>query len=183
MPIHRQGSPLLVFVAVTLVVTGVYFSASARIGETHDQLGSTESRYGEAVAETSAVLVDSRDTVDVFMKDRIRVEVEYAKDGKVWRITYRKKDFGESMIKGLLERNGGEREWSKPEVFKDDKHWTTTDKQMHAVYYGNPVYKLVIMTRPALLAKRRPHELVREVKKVGEEAETIKKPDDPLEGF
>jgi hypothetical protein len=163
-----------------------HFSADARLGETRDELRGPEGRYGALVGETSSVLKDSQEKVDVFVKDKIKVSVEYDKEGVVWRISYEKKDLGEKLIDNLLGKNGGERKWSKSMVFKDDKHWTSTDKQLHAVYYGNPVYKLVIMTRPALVAERRPLKLARKTEKLGDgeaAAEQEKKTDDPLEGF
>lgn len=172
---------------------GGYFSASARIGETHDQLVSAE-RYGEPVGEASPALVDSAATVDVFDYKNVQISTEYDKEGKVWRIIYRKKDLDEKLIKSLLEWNSGESKWSKPVIFRENKHWVSTDKKFHAVYYGNPVYKLVVMTSEALNAKRVPQTLAaKETKPVGEgtgkntaagaEEGEEKKSGDPLDGL
>jgi len=110
----------------------------------------------------------------VFDVKNIKVSTEYDKDGKVWRITYRKKDLSDKLIAALLKWNGGDRQWSKPETFSDNKHWVSADKELHAVYYGNPVYKLVVMNRDALHAKRVPKQLG--------EAESKSVDDDPAAG-
>lgn len=173
-------------VYLSLVFAFCHFSAQARIGETRDELRGSEGRYGVPVGETSPVLKDSQGKVDVFLKDKIKISVEYDKEGVAWRISYQQKDLGAKLVDNLLEKNGGERKWSKSVVFKEDKHWTSTDKQLHAVYYGNPVYKLVIMSRSALVAERLPLKLARQTEKVGDgegAAKEEKKSDDPLEGF
>jgi hypothetical protein len=174
--------------AAVLTLLGGIFSAEARLGEARNELVSAKGRYGEPTGESTPALKDSLDKVDVFEKDDIGVEVEYAADGKVWRITYRKKDLSEKLINNLLAKNSDERKWSKPTIYRDNKHWVSKDKEMHAVYYGNSVYKLVVMTTTAIHAERRPQKIEgRETKRIGESEasrdEPEKKSQDPLDGF
>ena len=183
---HRSASACF---ALVLGLMGVFGSelADPRLGETRGYLRGPEGRYGEPTGETTAALKESQDMVDVFLKDKIDVTAEYDEEGKVWRITYHKKDLSETLIKNLLEKNGGERKWSKAAVFLDNKYWVSNDKEVHAVYYGNPVYKLVLMTKAATIAERLPQTLVgRATKRVGDgegAKPTKEKTEDPLEGF
>ena len=164
--------------------------ADARLGETRGSLRGPEGRYGEPTGETTAALKGSQETVDVFLKDKIDITVEYDEEGNAWRISYRKKDLSETLITNLLEKNGGERKWSKAVKFLDNKYWVSQDREIHAVYYGNPVYKLVVMNKAATRAERLPQSLEgRETKRVGdgdgdgEGAKPTEKTEDPLEGF
>ena len=116
------------------------------------------------------------------------MEIEYSSDGKVWRISYRKKNLSEKLIINLLNKNGGERKWSKATIYRFNKHWVSEDKEIHAVYYGNPVYKLVVMTKAAMNTERRTQKIEgRKIKRVSESGldteESEKKSEDPLDGF
>jgi hypothetical protein len=188
---RRNALNCFAVVALLTLVSG-YFSANARLGETRALTNGAEGRYGVPTGETSAVLKASQEKVDVFKKDKIDVSAEYDEDGKIWRISYHKKDLSDKLITNLLEKNGGTSVWSKPVKFLENRHWVTVDKQFQAVYYGNPVYQLVIMTRAAALAERLPQTLEgRETKRVSEDSpdaggkdpETEDKSKDPLEGF
>jgi hypothetical protein len=167
------------------------FSADARLGETRALINGPEGRYGVPTGETSAALKGSQAKVDVFKKDRIDVSAEYDEDGKVWRIIYHKKDLSEKLIKNLLEKNAGTSVWSKSAKYLENRFWVTVDKQYHAVYYGNPVYQLVVMTRAAAMAERMPQSMEgRETKRVSEDADSgtdepkgSEESIDPLEGF
>ncbi|MGI9244302.1 MAG: hypothetical protein ACR2RV_26120, partial [Verrucomicrobiales bacterium] len=170
--------PTYLLLALGLVVFFGDHVADARLGETRGFLRGPEGRYGEPTGETTAVLVGSQETVDVFKKDSIDVTVEYDEDGKAQRITYRKKDLSENLMTNLLQKNGGERKWSKPVRFLENKYWVSLDQEVHAVYYGNPVYKLVVMNRAAVQAERLPQSLQgRETKRVGDGDEEEAKPE------
>jgi hypothetical protein len=176
------------YFALALGLVGLfgYDLALARLGETRGFLRGPEGRYGEPTGETTAALEGSQETVDVFRKDNIDISAEYDSEGNAWRVIYHKKDLSETLINNLLEKNGGERKWSKAVRFLDNKYWVSTDKEVHAVYYGNPVYKLVVMTKAATVAERMPQTLEgRETKRVGdgEGAKPSEKTEDPLEGF
>ena len=171
------------------MVAALTLSSDARLGETRGIVNGPDGRYGEPTGETTPSLEGSQDKVDVFKKDKIAVTTEYDEQGKIWRITYQRKGLSDSLIDNLLSKNGGKRTWSKPTKFMDNRYWVTIDKELHAAYYGNPVYKLVIMTNIAAEAKRHPQTLEgRETKRVaedktGEDPEPEKTTKDPLEGF
>ena len=164
--------------------------ANASIGETAEALRGVDGKYGAPSGETAPRLKGSQERADLFKENRITVE--YDSTGKVWRVAYQKKNMDDERIESLLEMNSGTVKWSKPLKFRGNRHWVTEDGKLHAVYYGTPIFKLVVMTDKATKAERLAQGLAaRETKEATGGAEnsgtgektTEPKKNDPLEGF
>ncbi|MFT4550648.1 MAG: hypothetical protein ACI8XO_005076 [Verrucomicrobiales bacterium] len=183
---HRNAG-LRFGLTMTLTLAGGIFLADARLGETRGELTATDGRYGAPIGQSTPALKDSLEKVDTFEKDKINITTEYDRDGKVWRITYKRKDLRHEIMENLLEKNGGERKWSEFVKYRENKHWITDDKKLHAVYYGNPVYRLIIMTDAAARAERVAATLEdRSTTRISESKEADGEkgdPTDPLDGF
>lgn len=184
--------PLLTAVAA-LACLGVS-PVGAGIGEARETLVGEGGPYGNPSGETTATLKDSRAQVDVFKRGKVTVAAEYDADGKVWKLTFHRKNMTDQSMTALLASIGGDRKWSKPVSYRGNKHWVSDDKGLHAVYYSTPLFKLVVMSDDAARAERLPQTLEgRETKRVAEdsadgdtsseEGDPEKKADDPLKDF
>ncbi len=185
---------LLAMAAVLALGVGFSSLSHAGIGEARDVLIGEGGPYGNPSGETTATLKGSREKVDVFKRGPVTISAEYDADGKVWKISFFRKNFTEKHMADLLEKIGGaDRKWSKPVSYRGNKHWKSTGKPLHAVYYSTPLYKMVIMSDEAVRAERLLQSLEgRETKRVAEDDpdtgsddgdEKPEKQGDPLKDF
>lgn len=149
--IHRQFPPFqnlgrtFFATAMAIIVTlGAASQATARIGETKEQL---VERYGEPTKEPAPMLAASEGAA-VFVKDgNVEVTAEF-KRGKVWLISYRSssvhmktavedelRDANDGLSSGLGD-------WKDTYKHLGRTYWVTADKSIYAVSFETGVHKV-----------------------------------------
>jgi hypothetical protein len=154
--------------------------ASARVGETLDEC---VQRYGPMIEKRTAQLAASDPEVMVFSKAGITVAAEF-RDGRVWRLTFRKLGLTSLEVESLVIANSGASLWGSPLKTRDKEYRMTDDKGRLAVINWDRkgmAGSLVIMSRE--FAATNHAELAKRVEATGVMETGGKERINPLPGF
>jgi hypothetical protein len=141
--------------------------AQARVGET---IAECEARYGPVVERRPAVQGESDPEACLFSKAGITIVAEF-KDGKAWRLLYRMPGMNDEVVKTLLEREGGNSEWSVPLKIVGQEIRSSSDHERIAVLtpakHGGEMTTILFASKECAMANR--SEYVGKLATIGEE--------------
>ena len=122
-----MSKTLTLLAAVTIL--GGSHAALARLDETMAQC---QERYGPEIEKLDAANPLSDPKISVFSRSGVTTAVEF-KDGKAWRIIFRKLGMSRAEQELLLKANMAEGGWSAPLKIDNQEFRLSADKQRIAV--------------------------------------------------
>lgn len=123
--------------------------AGARIGETEQECAA---RYGEVVERRRGGLEASDELVSVFRAGSFVVVVEF-KDGRAWRVDYRKPLIDQVDIDQVLDWHKIAEGWGRPLQVFGDRFWLRPDREVLVrTLRGEGGSSVVVMNRAHLEA-------------------------------
>lgn len=179
--------PLPFFLSFAALPAAVFFGsaipAHARLGENPEQCAH---RYGNAVAETAALLPGAKSRT--FVKNNVRVRVEFLHDRAIF-ISFTKRTLKSDERQSLLMLNSGNLRWSTQAEFLGRRFWVAREagapeeaRQATEYFFGDVgVLEIVGQSWMDLMKARQTTMLAEALTSTGEAAETGKEPV-PAEG-
>ncbi len=121
--------------------------ARARIGETEAEC---VVRYGEVIERRPDASTGSDELRSVFRTTNFLVVAEF-REGRVWRIDYRKPLLDDEDIEDVLEWHRVEEPWGEPFAVFGDRFWLRSDRDVLArTLRGEGGESVVVMNRAYL---------------------------------
>lgn len=145
--IRSRQRPIILLFALTFMLA--LPPAGARIGETEAECAG---RYGEVVERRLGGLEESDELLSVFRAGSFQIVVEF-KDGRAWRIDYRKALVDQLDAEQVLDWHENGQPWGEPLRVYGDRFWLRADREVLVrTLRGEGGESLVAMNRAHLEA-------------------------------